>query len=120
MKYIKEYKEIDWDNDVFDIEEEDPTTHNEFIGHELFYKFLKDNDILDDFIKNFDPQFDSKVTQYDPNSIKEYLDYNYDYNYIDKAFDWSDSIINDNGDDFDKFDFWDDHSESWNDIIKNK
>jgi len=24
MKYIKEYKEIDWDNDGFDIEEEDP------------------------------------------------------------------------------------------------
>lgn len=53
MKYIKEYKEINWDD--WEIEEE--PLSSEFIGHEKFYNFLKENNVLEDFIHYFYSEF---------------------------------------------------------------
>jgi len=48
MKYIKEYKKIDWDN--WDEEEFEPTFTE--LTDKLFVEFLKDHDILNQFTHN--------------------------------------------------------------------
>jgi len=52
MKYIKEYKEIDWDD--WDEEEKDPNgPPDTFKGHEKFYKFLKQHNAVNNFIEEY-------------------------------------------------------------------
>ena len=46
IKYIREYKEIDW-NDWEEIQDEIP---DEFEGHEKFYNFLVDNNCFDEWV----------------------------------------------------------------------
>jgi hypothetical protein len=72
MKYIKEYKDIEWEFD-----EEETNVPVEFKGHEDFYDFLVNNDILDKWINNF---YQYKKEIYDfLNNISMY------------AFNWSDT-----------------------------
>ena len=54
MKYIKEYKYIDWED--FDEDEGDDIPEGFSVNKEteLFYKFLVDRGILDQWIKNID------------------------------------------------------------------
>jgi len=89
MKHIKEYKEIDWDNNDFDIEEEDPNRiHDDFIGNEEFYDFLYNNDVLDKFIENYDSTFSNNRNM----TLKEFLNLNNTISYyILRSFNWSDS-----------------------------
>jgi len=86
MKYIREY--IDWDNEDFEIEEDDPTIPNEFSRCEKFYVFLKKNKIVDIF-KNEFHKFNNKT-------IDEYLnrDFNDDTEYIhliNYSFTWDET-----------------------------
>jgi len=66
-KYLKANESIDWDD--WDTQEE-PSVPEEFEGHEDFYNFLVENDILDKFIYNYN--------NYKKNigikGIKDYLD----------------------------------------------
>jgi len=95
MKYIKMYNEnIKWndfdDFDNFDIEEEDPNIHPDFLGHEKFFEYLKNFNILDEYIKNYDSFFVSRNLD----TIKSFLDNTKCVEYINFAFDWSfDNII---------------------------
>jgi len=84
MKYIKEYKDIDWDD--WDDVEDDPNIHNDFIGHEDFYNFLVEHDVLNDFIYSYDPHYSTNNGM----NLKEYLNNHKERHYfIDSAFDWS-------------------------------
>jgi hypothetical protein len=71
MKYIKEYKDIDWD-----FEEEEERVPDEFKGHEDFYNFLVDNGVLDQWINNLGNK-----------NIPDLL--NKDINIINYAFNWT-------------------------------
>jgi hypothetical protein len=94
MKYIKEYKNIDWDFD----KEEERNIPVEFKGHEDFYDFLVDNDILDKWINNFekDVSWRKDVIWRNKKEIHDFLNNN--INYIDHAFNWSDTE--------EGYDFW--------------
>ena len=51
MRYLKLYEQIDWSEDW---DEEDTSIPPEpFQDNELLYKFLVDNNALDNFIKSF-------------------------------------------------------------------
>jgi len=84
MKYIKEYKDIDWDD--WDDEEEDPDMdieHPEFIGYDKFLKFLKRHGVLNEYIKKFH-QFGERYDNDD--SIIDFLHDAEIRNYIYNAF----------------------------------
>ena len=82
MKYIREYKDIDWDD--WEEEENDPyEVPYEFKGNEKFYKFLVDNDILEDYITNYYNGFNQQTT------LKKFLKSRDMKNYIILSFDWS-------------------------------
>jgi len=54
MRYIKEYKEIDWDNDEFDIEEKEPSIYlsiDEITPTESYYIIMVTEIDLDIFKK---------------------------------------------------------------------
>jgi len=103
MKYIKEFKDIDWDD--FDIEEDDPNTHKDFEGNEKFYKFLKDNNVLDRYMNNYDPFYEGNGNI----SLFKFLNICMNKNYIFKAFLWSET--------YEKFGFWDNINSKWREII---
>jgi hypothetical protein len=92
MKYIKEYKDIEWE---FDEEESDVI--DEFKGHKDFYDFLVDNDILDKWINNLRKQTNKK--------IHEFLNYHIDKYYFGLAFFW---INTEEG-----HDFWNKINRKW-------
>jgi len=75
MKFLKEYKDIDWDD--IDIEEEDPNKiPTDFIGYEEFYYFLKNKGLYDKFIYNHKlyPVFDVSLRKYfDSKDISTFL-----------------------------------------------
>jgi DNA-binding transcriptional MocR family regulator len=75
MKYIKEYKNIDWD---FDEEESD--VPDKFKGHEDFYDFLVDNGVLDKWINNLRIK-----------NVHDFLNNNINRYYFDLAFFWKDT-----------------------------
>lgn len=84
MKYIKLFENIDFDN--FDIEEEydDPTYNEIFIYHKIFYKFLKDHNILDDYVQSYNPH--SMGLGY--RSLKKFLNTTNEKFLIISAFEW--------------------------------
>ena len=108
MKYLREF--IDF-NDIDDIGD-----YSEFEGHEDFKKFLDDNNVLDDFIYQF-----NNVDRYwrgirisgnnNRDDLKYYLD-NMDRSYyIANAFSWDES-----GDD----DLWYKLNDKWRELLKNR
>ena len=79
MKYLKRYNEsIDWD----DWEEEENSIPDDFIGHEDFYNFLVDNDVLDTYLYNFKNDKHQK-------DFKKFINQVRDTHLIDAAFTWS-------------------------------
>jgi len=104
MKYIKEYKEIDFDE--FDIEEEDPNKPpDDFIGYEGFYVFLEENDVVDSLIKEYNKQ---KYSLGNPPEFSKFLhEYKIDdirYMLMD-MFDWHESELG--------VDYWYNLSKKW-------
>jgi pyoverdine/dityrosine biosynthesis protein Dit1 len=77
MRYIKLYDNINF-NDIDEIN--DCSDYPEFEGHEDFCGFLKDNGVLDKFIKNC---YKDSVKD-----ISKYLDKVSPIDYISSAFHW--------------------------------
>ena len=78
MKYIREYKDIDWVE--WDEEEIDPNIPDDFKDNKDFYYFLVENDILDKFLYNF-----KTISQIKP--LSKLLSSS-NYNYLN-SFRWS-------------------------------
>jgi hypothetical protein len=96
MKYIKEYKDIEWEFD-----EEETNVPDEFEGHEDFYNFLVNNDILDKWINNFE----KAVTWRNKEEIHDFLNIIDKSYYFDLAFFWKDTE--------EGHDFWNKINKKW-------
>jgi len=82
MKHIKEYNKFELDD--FDDEEFEPM-YNDFIGHENFYNFLEENDILNVFVKKYDPHYGDNNNM----RLSQYMDKNLELSLIINAFFWN-------------------------------
>ena len=91
MKYIKEYEKIDFND--WEEEEEDPSIPNEFIGHEKLHNIFKSNNILYNFIKEYNKQKYSLGNCHDLRRfLNDHLKDNYKY-LMEDAFDWRTSVM---------------------------
>ena len=91
MKYIKEYKDIDWDDWEEEEEEEEEYPNNkvpnDFKNHVEFYNFLKQYDIVDKFKEEL---LNNTIGEY----LKRYDD-PLESCLIDHAFYWDESYDGD-------------------------
>jgi hypothetical protein len=98
MKYIKRYNEdIDWDW----VDEEKPNIPDDFKDNEIFYNFLVDNKILDQFIYNYKNENKKRNLKSLINSIQKEI--------INFAFEWSETP--------EGHVFWRNYDEMWRNII---
>ena len=102
MKYIKEYKEIDFD----DWDEEEDTISDEFRGHKKFYNFLVDNDILDKWLYNFEHDYRN---QEGVRTIRKFL-LNNSENYLNNCFNWEGTE--------ERHAYWERFNTKWEDIVR--
>jgi len=83
MKYIKKL------NINFNNWDEIDNVLNEFIGHENFYNFLKDNNILDKYINYFNISYKwREINDDDSRNLNEFLNNWAPYYFIIKSFLW--------------------------------
>lgn len=103
MKYIKEYKEIDWED--WDYEE-----YDDMNICQMFWKFLKDINAYDCFIENL-YNYDNHPLEYkDWNSVDTYcFDIKPDF-LISKSFYWSYT--------YEGWEYWDSIHNEWIKILK--
>ena len=80
MRYLKEYKDIDWDD--WDEEEVEPIS-NMFKGYEKFYNFLDTHDIVEKFKNELYIQNKITIDKY----LKRYVK-SFNYEIINYAFTW--------------------------------
>jgi hypothetical protein len=107
MKYLMKHKyyifekNIEWD--VWDTQEE-PIVPKEFKGHEDFYNFLVDNDVLDKYMENYDEGISGLSLENFLNSAGRPT------NYISWAFIWTETNSG--------HDFWNKLNTKWIEYLK--
>jgi hypothetical protein len=83
MKYIKEYREIDFSDE--DWEENDDSD----IGNEEFSNFLHKHGLFDKFIKYFNGDIGGyNLKWHNYKDIRDYIDNYHPSSYIQSSFDW--------------------------------
>lgn len=114
MKYLKEYKKINWEFDIQD-DEEKTDIPDDFENNEDFYNFLVDNNILSQYIYNFHNfKFENNevfLTSVDIYDIKSFINSS-KKEIINYAFDWSKTPE-------DHY-FWLNYYNKWKNIIENR
>ena len=104
MKYIREYKEIDFND--WDEEEENPNDDS-FMGHEKFYNFLKKNN----FLENYSYEINKMIGDYrfPYKSVKDFLDKSSKNRYIGGSFVWDSTNQNHS--------YWSNVQDMWRKIL---